>query len=296
VSNSTMRTRFGGLSKVLSNTNFNVQEPSYLVCVGLCALVGWITLANPASSAPTETPSFKLQPARQVDNLEVFGDGSRDANPLDWPSTFIFVSASGENCTATAVSAQVILTAAHCVSSGSQGELEQGRRPWPVVVCETNPKYPANENADFSFCTVTPNLPPPSNGFEVISTQEGDVLRGAPIRLVGFGCRMAGGVDRGFGRLGEGDATIAAVTADYLFTDDSVTICLGDSGGGAYVSLDKEGTLRRLVAINSKSDLEDLSRLCRTSSALFREWTRKWTADHKVFLCGLDPRALHCHQ
>lgn len=225
-------------------------------------------------------------------STKIYGPFSRDANPLDWPSTFVYRGMpSGGPCTATAIGPQVILTAAHCLDGSAVGSIEIGSVK-RTVSCQRHPAWPADPNADFSLCSVKPALAAPAGGFEHVNADNSATAAGTEVKLLGFGCRSHSGSD--FGTLGEGDATILLRKNDYVLAGGGSELCFGDSGGGAYASGSNYQKTRRLVALNSRTD--DHAWLSVTASPLFIEWATKWASDQKLAICGLVSPARNCHQ
>jgi hypothetical protein len=238
---------------------------------------------------------LRLVSPSQSGTPQVFGDGSREADAKAWPATFIFIDPGGTECTATAVSERTVLTAAHCPRTTSEGSFNLNGRLYSMK-CTRHNDYPADKRADFALCLLAPELPTTPTGFEVISVAADVPTRSAAITLLGYGCRMQGGVDRGFGKLAQGDATVLSASEDELQTGGRATLCLGDSGGGAFFAADVGHLARRLVAVNSRSDLEEISMLSRTSSDQFLKWVKSWRTQNSQKICGLDADAKHCHQ
>jgi hypothetical protein len=260
------------------------------IAAGLYCLMPSNTLAQPAS------PSFTMNPAEPVFQPQVIGPNSRAANPANWPVTFVFRSAPNRACTATAIGPQAILTAAHCIPDAATGTIETGQSA-VAVTCRHHPRYPADISADFSLCQLATPLPAPVEGFEVVNVNPSSTALGKPITLLGFGCLTQGGTDGSFGRLFEGDTQVISVeNNDYIVTGGGAAVCFGDSGGGAYVTLDSFGLQRRLVAVNSRGDISDYSWLSVTASPLFIDWAKAWSANRGVAICGLDAGAQHCRQ
>ena len=202
----------------------------------------------------------------------------------------------GINCTSTAIGEQALLTSAHCVKDNLNGviETENGNVD---VKCTINSSYPQNNFADFSLCKIVKPIKRPSLGFEVVNTITSDTpKKDGDIKLLGFGCDSPSGVDHTFGQLREGDATVLSVFSEYLVAGGGANACLGDSGGGAYASIVKDGIKRRLVAVTSSSDLNDFSFLLITAKPVFITWAQNWSKDQKIEICGLNKTARNCHQ
>jgi hypothetical protein len=246
-------------------------------------------LCAPDALAQRAASRLSMQAPDIPVNVEVYGPTSRDANPRVWPATFVFRNAVGAGCSATAIGEKVLLTAAHCLTDKATGTVETGLRRLDVL-CEHHSAYPGNPAADFSLCIVTGVLSIPG-GFETLNSTLGVPAKDDDIKLLGFGCRTEGGADRNFGRLAEGDATVLEINGDNIIVGGGSGTCFGDSGGGAYLL--KNG-VRRLVAVNSQSDVNSYSWLSSVGSLLFSDWARKWAAGHQVAICGLDANAKSC--
>jgi len=235
---------------------------------------------------------FTMQAANAEYRPEVVGPFSRDAIPMDWPSTFVFESADGTQCTATAVGARTLLTAAHCFHGSSTGTIMLGTE-LAQVSCERHKDYPTNAWADFSLCYAESTLAAPDRGFEVINVDPAVLRVQTKLVIVGFGCRTPGGADRGFGRLSEGDAVVLNIDAQYVETGGGAAICTGDSGGGVFFSAGPRAP-RLVVAVASHGDLSTRSFLVVTASDIFLEWARDWCKKYGTSLCGVTSQTTPC--
>jgi len=252
--------------------------------------VAALLLGTPASSK-----DFKMQAADANFEAQIVGPRSREARAEDWPATFVFLNENGVQCTATAVGTQTILTAAHCLPKSVNGTIQVGTTTLGVS-CEKHGDYPAIVGADFALCLTDSPMKAPSSGFETVNTQAGLTPEGTEIRLIGFGCRLPGGEDLGFGRLAEGDAVVLVADPQYLETGGGAAICTGDSGGGAYLTKPATASHRRLIAVNSHGDLNDRSYLSVTASKLFLDWAKSWSQTHGVTICGIEPGLMSCRE
>jgi len=223
--------------------------------------------------------------------------GADPADPKLWPATFVFRNAEGGGCTATAVGRQAILTAAHCIEDGAKGSIAV-KGFTSEVVCRHHPSYPAETSADFALCTVAKPLPKLGDGYEVVNATSALPAAGQDVTLLGYGCIQKGGVDKTFGVLYGGRATVhtPATTNLYIVTKGGAAVCFGDSGGGAYYTVNPGGSIRRLFGVNSRGDISKYSLLSTTANMTFRDWATKWASAANLRICGLDERAEDCRQ
>src|SRR5262249_10512186 len=163
----------------------------------------------------------------------------------DWPATFIFKNpVDGGLCTSTAIGPRVILTAAHCIPDGAQGEIEADSKDINVT-CNRHPRYPENAAADFSLCLAADALAKPEGGFEKISNDKTLIAIGDKLLLLGYGCIAANEQERTFGVLYQGEASVEALPSEqkaFIRTKGGAAVCFGDSGGGVFRYLDEGKT------------------------------------------------------
>lgn len=223
------------------------------------------------------------------------------ANPAIWPSTLVFRKSDGAGCTATEVGSQVILTAAHCVENGLVAKVFIHGQSVQIA-CDHHPNYPAEITADYALCKAEANLPMPSAGFEVVETGSRRPAQNESVTLLGYGCLTEGGHDLNFGNLFLGGARITSIRDEYGFvqTLGGSAVCFGDSGGGAYYSLNEAGTIRRLFALNANGNIVQVSYLVPIAAPTFTVWATSWAAVHGVGICGLTGagvvQAVNCRQ
>ena len=222
--------------------------------------------------------------------IEVAGPTSRLANVADWPVTFIFRMPGSPGCTATAIGAHVILTAAHCLPADSSGTLTIDQQQL-AVKCNRHPRWPQVRTADFALCYVESALRAPTGGFETLTFDDTAVVVQTEVTLLGFGCRFDG--SPGFGLLVQGTANVITLTAESIDTGAGSTLCTGDSGGAAYLATGSYAGRRRVAALNHASDSVH-SVLSRIAHPEFKTWATQWSNSTGAALCGLDPAASNC--
>jgi hypothetical protein len=212
-----------------------------------------------------------------------------------WPATFVFRDKAGDGCTATAVGPQAILTAAHCVESGTTGSLTvEGKKIG--VTCDHNPDYPRDISADFALCY--PAVPITTSGmrFETLDDDTSRPRPGERVSLLGYGCQIAGGVDKSFGALFEGSAIVANIAPNGLVQTKGAALCYGDSGGGAFIWMNQDKTIRHIFATNAVGDVSQNSWLAPVAAQKFRTFANQWAAARATKICGIDSDASNCRQ
>lgn len=164
------------------------------------------------------------------------------AMPCQWP-TVVSYRTGEDKCSATLVHPRVVVTAAHCLETGSPGRVRFGEQYQPasfivdVERCSFDPDYPRTHSpaSDIGFCV----LAEPVEGIPttpLLAGCETEWLHaGLPAVIVGFGQTQS---DPEFGVKRYAFTTLASELRDdgtILVGDAEVNACLGDSGGPAFV-------------------------------------------------------------
>lgn len=282
-------------------------------------LIALLLVSQTAAQSQDES-DFVMQRPRSPDSETLVIGGRRVQDARRWPATFTFGKGDDEFCTATAIGPRVILTAAHCLPDGARGHVIVNDQRVELT-CKHHPDYtpcpgrtddpetcPANKttSADYSLCLTDEELKVKSN--ERVNTDI-KLAAGNKLILTGYGCNKDGGVDGGFGYLFEGDTEVESLPeqkerwlANYIISKGGAAICYGDSGGPSYKLLDAAGNSRRLIGVNSRSNMreDDRSFLSATALSSFTDWAENWademsTPGDAIQICGIHPEAMNCH-
>lgn len=200
--------------------------------------------------------------------------GGREAREGELPiSVFI------QNCTATVVGPNVILTAGHCRQSGSDVSFIVGRTRHSGT-CTRHPQFNNNNlNNDFTLCKVSPRI----NLRVFGDLSPVNVRNGDQVTMQGFGN------DR-LGVLQVGTAQIVQINDQDLITNSRVKLGGGDSGGGLFLgtpNLERGPFL--LVGINSRvSRNGNNSFFNRGNLQRSQDFFRDFARDNRVSICGVN--------
>ncbi|MEL6317828.1 MAG: trypsin-like serine protease, partial [Pseudomonadota bacterium] len=220
--------------------------------------------------------------------------GAEAADPAEYPATFVFATRGGR-CSATAVGTETILTAAHCVAHRGSGVVKLSDDTSIALTCDHHPGYTLNRTKDFALCRAA--APLAGLLFERVNTSIAFPKRGDEVRLLGFGCREEGGADGAFGALYTGRATVIGLPTGRSLdtvTQGGAALCFGDSGGGAYVELNSDGSDRALFGVNSRGDISDTSYLSTTATKDFLNFAVDWAKENQTTICGVHAAAASC--
>jgi hypothetical protein len=119
----------------------------------------------------------------------------------------------------------------------------------------------------------------------------------AEILLTGFGCTATDGSGGNDGKYRIGEAKVAELpsgTNNDIITRGKVALCFGDSGGPAFLYLDRAKKRRVQISVNSRGNIVDESHLSSTSTQAALTFFQSWSEKNQVKLCGLHNDATGC--
>lgn len=222
--------------------NSSGRSPSRMVLAAGCLLLS----ASLSSCGET---------GGQADGSEAKIWGGTKVRAGEWMNTVAVVNGGSIFCSGTAVSPEVVVTAAHCVrgmtasrlsiyvGAGKQGGNVRGQ--YNVVKANYSPRY-SSTGSDVAYLVVDrpmEDIPADQMVPVLMDDVEIDELlmdKGAKAHLVGFGFTKKGlfGFGGKFGEKFEVDVTVGKITGNEIFLGGGgKDSCQGDSGGPAFGQL-----------------------------------------------------------
>lgn len=188
---------------------------------------------------------------------------------------------SGAACSATIIGKRVILTAAHCGSTGSIATFK-------ALGIEYNAKLTQsllyrNRDHDLALGLANKEIA----GVDP-STIGGEAADGEDLVLLGYGCIRigGGGGNDGILRIGLSKITGFSGFYDIVSSDENgAALCFGDSGGPAFTV---ENGMRLLLGVNSKGNIRDTNYNTRLDHPDSVQFLQKFASDNGVEICGLN--------
>lgn len=197
----------------------------------------------------------------------------------------VYISMGGGACSATLIGPRVLITAAHCGTTGTTATFTIDGKKYSAKLTRSS-LYPARDH-DISLGLVTEEV----KGIEP-KTVGGTATKGLEITLLGYGCTQsnngngAGGND-GILRIGKSVITSFQAYDMVSTTPGGAALCFGDSGGPAFqTSNGEEGAL--LLGINSKGNISTTNYNTRLDSTESQNFLKNYASANNVEICGIN--------
>lgn len=193
----------------------------------------------------------------------------------------VYVNNYFSACTATLIGERVLLLASHCAADNTYIQSDKSGKQTFAAQCHHAPIDKAPD-LDFALCLIDRDVYGP---FAKIGNEELKI--DDRIVLMGYGCTASNGSGGNDGILRFGLARIAAIPSQdrqYFRTQDSTTLCSGDSGGPAMLN-DQSHTI---VGVNSRGDMRETSLLVALYLKVAQDYFHYFVDRYNVEICGVN--------
>lgn len=206
-----------------------------------------------------------------------------EEDPSKWLQV-VKITSGNAGCTATVVGPRVILTAAHCASTGATATFSVNGKSYSAKMTQS-PLY-ASKDHDINLGVTSEEI------FGVTPIPIGGVPSvGQSIVLMGYGCTTTSGSGSD-GKLRSGKSVVSAAAAMRFSstTPNGALLCPGDSGGPAFV---EEGGKIKVMGVNSAVGVTPSGTIigpnhnARTDGAEHQDFIKKFAQTHSVDICGV---------
>ncbi len=194
----------------------------------------------------------------------------------------VWIVSGGAGCTATVVGPRTILTAGHCASTGQTAKFKIGGTEYSAKI---------TRHPDYNDSNVENDLALGLTNVDIVVKERSTISKTAPkvgdaITLLGYGCTKPNGqVD---GKLRKGDSVITKFQGKDMGShkESGATLCPGDSGGPAYISV---GGKDYLAGVNSTVTVDyHTSYDERTDVPTAQQFFSNYAQSNGVKICGVN--------
>lgn len=194
----------------------------------------------------------------------------------------VYIKSSGGACSATLVGPKVLITAAHCATTGSTVTFSLDGKKYSAKMTRSN-LYPS-QDLDINVGIIdseVANVHPKTIG--------GKATKGITITLFGYGCTDSDGNGGNDGTLRTGTSVVTGFSNFDMVssTPGGAALCFGDSGGPAFIADNGEDSAV-LLGINSKGNISDTNYNTRLDIAESQKFLTDFAQKNGVDICGIN--------
>jgi hypothetical protein len=216
--------------------------------------------------------------------------GGAPADRKDWPASFTS-SQGGSRCTGTVLGPRALQIAAHCVGNGKIASITKDNIKY-MGPCTHHQNYKNDSTADYALCLLDKPIDLP--WYEGVVKDGSEIKVGSMLLLAGMGGTQpggSGGNDDVF-RIGEAPVIRLPTSNNDIVTKGKSALAFGDSGGSAFFK-GSDGVYK-VVAVNSRGDIQTTSYLSSVFTKSARDFYIKWITDNNAQICGISDSAPKC--
>lgn len=196
-------------------------------------------------------------------------------------SQIVNIRTGNSGCTATVIGKKVIITAAHCASTGATSTFKVNNVSYSAKMTRA-PLYPGK---DHDICLGLVNKDVDTKPSSVVGRTQ-VLSKGQSITFFGYGCIKPGGGGGNDGKLRKGSATVTGFSNYDVVSSQGAALCYGDSGGPGYM-LTEPAVPMKLVSINSKGNISTTNYTTRLDITESQEFMKAWATTNNASICGV---------